>query len=144
MSKVVAKGTALQEEIAAVFTDVAQLVSIDLNEAETETIESDTLDNTDAGVPYSATGRAEGGSVSGEMLLDPALTGHQLFTDKVSDPSTNLPTNYKIVFADSASTEWPFTAAGVTFGGGTVAANDLLRTSFSLKVDKLPTYPASS
>ncbi|MCH7700664.1 MAG: hypothetical protein IID37_03150 [Planctomycetes bacterium] len=85
MSKVIGKGTVLQESIATVFTAIAQIISLDLPEAETETVEADTLDNANAGIPYEATGRTEGGSVSGELYFDPTLAGHQQFTDHLLD-----------------------------------------------------------
>jgi len=141
MAKVVGKGTVLQEEISSVFTAVAQIISIDLPEGETETVEADTLDESGAGIPYEETGRTEGGSLSGEMYLDPALAGHQQFTDKLNDPLTNLPTNYKVIFADSGTTEWPFAAAGVSLGGQ-IVVNDLVKANFSLKLDKIVTYPS--
>lgn len=141
MSKVVSKGTVLAESISSVYTPIAQIISLDLPEGETENVESDTLDNTDPGIPYSPTGRTEGGSLSGEMYLDPALSGHKRFTAKLNSPLTTLPQNYRVQFADSGSTQWPFSAAGVTFGA-TVAVNDLLKASFSLKVNGRITYPA--
>ena len=141
MAKVVGKGTVLQEEISSVYTAVAQIISIDLPEGVSETVECDTLDNANAGIPYGATGRTEGGSCSGEMFLDPALAGHKKFTAKLTAPLTTLPTNYKIIFADTGVTEWIFAVAGVTLGG-TVAVNDLLKATFALKLDEIVAYPA--
>ena len=138
MTKIACKGTALHQEIGTVYTAVAQIISLDLPEAETETYESDTLDNAEAGIPYDPTERTEGGSLSGELFYDPVLAGHQALLELLTTP---VKENWKIVFSDTDSSEWPFSGAGISFGG-TVALNDGLKGSFSIKLDKLPTYPA--
>ena len=51
------------------------------------------------------------------------------------DGSLNL---WQITFADAATSEWSFSGAGVSFGG-TVALNDGLKGSFSIKLATLPT-----
>jgi len=141
MAKIQCKGTVLQQEIASGYTAVAQIISLDLPDMEAETYESDTLDNSDPGIPYSSTGRTEGGSLSGELFYDPALDGHQaLLTLLGAPPSTSE--NWKLVFADAAPTTWSFAGAGFGFGG-TVALNDGLKGSFSIKLDKIPTEFAS-
>lgn len=140
MAIVVCKGTKLQHSISSVLTDLAQIIGMDLPEAETETFESDTLDNSDAGIPYTPTGRSEGGSMSCELFLDPALAGHQELTDDIADPANRLPKDMKIIFANAGATEWPFSAAGVGLGG-TVALADGLKANASFKLSKIPTYP---
>ena len=137
MSKIKSKGTVLQQEISSVFTAVAQIISLDGPEAETETYESDTLDNTGSGIPYDETGRTEGGSQSGELFFDPVLAGHQAITDLLTTPAG---CNWKQIFADTATTEWPFAGAGISFGPR-VALNDGLKASFSIKLDGIVTYP---
>jgi hypothetical protein len=137
MSKIKCKGTALAQEIASVYTTVAQVISLELPTVESETFEADTLDNTDAGIPYQATGRTEGGSCSGELFYDPALQGHQNLTELLRVPQDE---NWKITFADTGSSTWTFTGAGFSLGG-TVALNDGLKASFSIKLDGIPTYP---
>lgn len=137
MTKIPCKGTKLQMTIATVLTDLAQVISIDLPEAESETYESDTLDNEDAGIPYDPTGRTEGGSMSAELFFDPALAGHQAITDLLSSPAK---CNWAVVFADEAHTTWPIPGAGVSFGGS-VALGDGLKGSLSVKLDGIPTYP---
>ncbi|HSG60852.1 MAG TPA: hypothetical protein VLA24_05385, partial [Pseudomonadales bacterium] len=81
MTKVVSKGTVLQQEISSVFTAVAQVISIDQSGAESETFESTTLDTSGAGKEYAQTGYTEGGSLSFELFYDPALAGHQAISD---------------------------------------------------------------
>lgn len=138
MSKIKSKGTVLKQEIASVLTAVAQMISLDLPDMESETYESDTLDNENAGIPYDPTGRTEGGSLSGELFYDPALSAHQSFLSLLTTP---VKTNWSVTFADVAVSTWTFSGAGVSFGG-TVALNDGLKGSVSIKLDKLPTFPS--
>lgn len=137
MAKVKCKGTVLQQELSMVFTAVAQVASLEVTGGESETTEVTTLDTSGAGKEYMATGYSEGGSVSGELLFDPALAGHQAITDLITTPAEQ---NWKIIFADTGATEMAFTGAGVGFDI-TVAQNDALRASFSIKCDQIPTYP---
>lgn len=138
MAKVKCKGTALQQMLGTVYTTVAQVVSIDLPEMESETAECDTLDNANAGIPYMSTGRTEGGSLGGEMFFDPALAGHKSLLALLTTPAAE---SWKLIFADTGLTEWTFSGAGFTFGGA-VALNDGLKGTFNIKLDGLPTFPA--
>lgn len=136
------KGTTLKQIIAGtVYTAVAQLISLDLPDMESETFEADTLDNTDAGIPHKGTGRSEGGSVGFESFLDPALAGHQALLALITTPpAIGSETGWSIVFADTAASEWTFAGAGISIGG-TVALNDGLKMTGGIKVDGLPTFP---
>ena len=137
MAKVVCKGTKLQQELAMVFTDVAQVLSISHDGAESETFDATSLDTTGAGKEYLATGYTEGGSVDCELFYDPALAGHQAITDLLTTPAEQ---DWKLIFADSGTTEAAFTGAGLGVGI-TVAMNDGLKMTVSIKLDQLMTYP---
>lgn len=137
--KTVGKGSVLSIEVATVLTPIAQLTSIDLPEAETETFESDTLDNTDAGIPHEPTGRTEGGSVGFEGFLDPALASHKILTNRLKSPLA--PEGGAITFADAGTTQWAFETAGTTLGGS-IVLNDGVRFTGSLKLSGIPNYPA--
>jgi len=137
MAKVKCKGTVLQQELSMGFTAVAQVVSLEQSGAESETTDVTTLDTSGAGKEYMPTGYSEGGSVSGELFYDPALAGHQAITDLITTPSEQ---NWKIIFADTGTTEMAFTGAGVGFDIS-VQQNDGLRASFSIKNDQIPTFP---
>ena len=136
MAKIKSKGTVFKQDISSVLTAVAQVISLNTSGAETETFDADTLDNSDAGIPYDPTGRAEGGSVDMSLFFDPALIGHQEITDYVTTPAKR---NHSITFADDASTAWTFTAAGLSFGVAVELANGLV-ADVSYKVDKLISY----
>jgi len=135
------KGTALQQCIGTTFTAVTQVISLDLPDTEAETFEADYLDNTAAGIPYKGTGRVEGGSVGFELFLDPVLAAHTyILTELTTPPAIDSEETWKIVFADTGTTEWAFTGAGVGIGG-TVALGDGLKMTGSIKVDGITTFP---
>lgn len=141
MAIIRSKGTALKIEIVSVLTAVANLVSLDLPEGAAETFEADTLDNASPGIPHKATGRVEGGSVGFEGFLDPVLASFQALTDLLTTPvlaTTN--DGASITFSDTAATVWAFTMAGITIGGS-VALNDGVKFSGSIKLDGMVTYP---
>ena len=136
MAKVASKGTVLQQELSSVFTAVAQLTEVGYSGGEVETYDCTTLDS-GVGKLLGQTGYSEGGEVSISGFYDPALAGHQAISDLVAAPADQ---NWKIIFADSANKEMPFTSAGVSWEV-TAAMSDGLKFSSTLKVDGLPTYP---
>ena len=138
MAKVKCKGTVLNQTIATVLTAIAQVISLDGPGMESETYEADTLDNSDAGIPYKPTGRSEGGSLGFDVFFDPALAGHLNLLDLLTRPATET---WQIIFADSGTSEWDFDSAGLSFSP-TVALGDGLKASCSLKLDGLPSFPA--
>jgi hypothetical protein len=137
MAKPTCKGTALQLLIGTVYTAIAQLISLDLPECESETYDADTLDNANAGIPYAPTGRSEGGSLGFELFYDPALAVQQALVALITTPAA---ASWKLLFSDAGASEWTFAGAGISFGG-TVALNDGLKGSGSIKLDGIPTYP---
>lgn len=138
MSFIKCKGTALAQKIASAYVAVSQVISLELPEAESETFEADTLDNTGAGIPYKPTGRSEGGSCSGELFYDPALDSHMDLLELIREPQSE---DWQVTFADTGASTWTFAGAGLSFGG-TVALNDGLKGNFSIKLDGIPTYPS--
>lgn len=142
------KGTTLKREISSVMTAVAQVISMDLPEAEAETFEADHLGNTDAGILYLPTGRTEGGEFGCELFLDPALSGHKQYTADLEDPWTRLNPSaagvgvpHSVTFTDSTPTVWTFNVVGVTLGA-TVALNDGLKANLTLKLNGTVNYPS--
>lgn len=139
--KVACKGTVLAQDLGAgtTYVAVAQVIDIDLPDMEMETYESDTLDNTSAGIPYTPTGRTEGGSFAANVFYDPADASHIEWLGYMAE--TGLPTalsvNCRITFADTGTTAWSFTCAGIG-AGGAVALADGLKLSISGKLDGLP------
>jgi hypothetical protein len=137
MAKIKCKGTKLQQELATILTDVAQVISLEHSGAESETYDSTTLDTVGAFKEYDPTGYSEGGSVDGELFYDPALAGHMSLTDLLTTPAAQ---NWAVVFADALATDMPFAGAGFSFGYA-VDMGDGLKGSFSIKVDGDPGFP---
>jgi hypothetical protein len=140
MAFVKCKGTVLQQTIEAAFVAIGQIIDLDGPGMESETYEADTLDNANAGIPYKPTGRTEGGSLSGNLFFDPVLQAHENYLWYLTNPEVE---QWKIIFADAATTEWPFSGAGVSFSPA-VALNDGLKASFSIKLDGLVTFPGDA
>ena len=144
MAKLKVKGTVLSQGSGTTFTPVAQIVSFGVDGMETETYDSRTLDGT-AGVEYDPTGYVEGGSTTFDLLWDPALAGHQAIGDLVTaaclntDGSANK-TNWKILFANTSSTEMTMVCAGVGMSI-TGDASSGLAASLTLKHSGCPAIP---
>lgn len=139
MSKIKCKGTVLQQTLASSFVAVAQIIDMSGPDMEAQTAECDTLDNANAGIPYMSTGRSEGGSLSGNMFFDPALAGHTHILDLLTTPQSEA---WKLIFADTGTSEWTFTGVGFSFSP-TIALAEGLKASFAIKLDGLPTFPGS-
>ena len=134
MAKVVGKGTIVQHTISASLTAIAQVLSVELSGAESETFDSTTLDG---GVykTYDPTGYSEPGELNLELFLDPALAGHQFITDMMDVPADNA---MKIIFANS--TEQAFTVSGYGVED-TVAMDDGVKRAVTYKIDGDPGWP---
>jgi hypothetical protein len=145
MAKLKVKGTIIEQATGTTYTAIAQVVSFGVNGIETETYDSRTLDGT-VGVEYDPTGYTEGGSVTFDLLYDPALAGHQAITDLATAghlTTNGLPNDqgWKIKFANTSSTELTFVSAGIGVDI-TGDASDGLRSSITLKCDGCPVLPS--
>ena len=145
MAKLKVKGTVIEQASGTTYAAVAQVTGFSISGIETETYDSRTLDGT-AGVEYDPTGYVEGGSVTFDLLYDPALSGHQAITDLAvaAHLTTNgLPNdvNWKVKFANTASTELTFVSSGISVDI-TGDATDGLRSSITLKCDGCPVLPS--
>ena len=122
MALIKSKGTVLTLGIAGAGAAVGQMISIDLPEAEVETFEADTLDNTNAGIPYKASGRIEGGSVGGELFM--AVAGDlapivSFLTSGAANLSPDAAVNTAsfAMTAGSAALTYPCNTAGLSLCG---------------------------
>lgn len=138
MAFVKSKGTLLQYASGNTYATLSQIVSLDGPELQAESVEFDTLDNNAAGIPYEPTGRTEGGKVSGELFFDPALAAHKILTGLLTTPAK---INWNLAFADTNTTDWPFSGADVSLKP-TAALKDGLKAAFSIKLNGIPTLPA--
>ena len=108
MAKNKSKGVILAQEIASVFTAVAQLTSLSLTGSAALYYDSTTLDGS---VPktYDSTGYAETPEFSAEGFYDAGLSGHQSFTDLIETPAA---TNFKITHTDTGASTQTFSTIG--------------------------------
>ena len=144
MAKLKVKGTVIEQAPGTTYTAIAQVTGFTISAIETETYDSRTLDGT-AGVEYDPTGYVEGGSVTFDLLYDPALAGHQAITDlavAAHMTTSGLPNdvNWKVKFANTSSTELTFVSSGIGVDI-TGEASDGLRASITLKCDGCPVLP---
>lgn len=144
MAKLRVKGTVLSQGSGTTYTPVAQIMSFSVDGMETETYDSRTIDGT-AGIEYDPTGYVEGGSTQFELLHDPALAGHQEIHDLVTSACV-LTTgaankvNWKLIFANTPSTEMTMVSAGVGFTiTGDMSSG--LKSSVTLKHSGCPVLP---
>lgn len=131
-----AYGTCLQQEIASVFTDIAQVRSITGPSIAKASIDSTHLKSPN-GWRENVAGLKDGGEVTFELLFDPAETSHQEILDLLDEDQA---TNFKIIWSDDASTEWPF-AATLQSASPTAELDGLLLMSVTLKVSGEITFP---
>ena len=137
MALIKAKGTTLNLGIAGASAAVGQMISIDLPEMEVETFEADTLDTSGAGIPYKASGRIEGGSVGGELFLDPMVSSTAIKSFLISGAANLSPaaaSNTATIVLGDGSTTFTFATAGMSLGG-TVALGEACKGKFSAKLD---------
>ena len=145
MAKLKCKGMVLSQGSGTTFTPVAQIISMGVSGIETETYESRTLDGT-AGIEYDPTGYVEGVSTEFELFHDWALAGHQDIHDLVTSACLTTAgaankVNWKMLAANTSSTEMTFVSAGVGIGI-TAAMNDGLKASVTLKHSGCPVLPS--
>jgi hypothetical protein len=137
----ISKGSVLSADVATVLTAMAEVISIDHSGAESETFKYTNLNTSGAGHEYLATGYSEGGTVDAEIWFLPATASQQIFTDEITTPTTVVANQLdgQITFADTGATTMPFKIAGVGIGVS-VAMDDGVKLSVSLKTNGLPTY----
>lgn len=136
MAKIKGKGTSLKQEISSVYTTIAQLIDLKKGGSKSGTYDSTTLDG-GAAKTKGITGYAEPGTCSGSLFYDPALSGHQSFTDLIETP---VETNFRITYADTGATTQTFAVAGFGFDVD-VVQDDGVKGSFELEITGTAGWP---
>lgn len=134
MAKLKGKGTVLQQTIATVLTDVAQITDIDISGEASLDFDSTTLD----GPVYQTkdlTGYSSPGIVKSGLFFDPALAGHQAIVALMTTPATCV---WKIKYSDSGPSSLTYTSAGVGLDQK-VVANDGLKATLTMNRTGAPT-----
>lgn len=136
MAKNKSKGTALQLEIATVFTTIAGVTSLDGPDPEVKTFDATSLDG-GVGEEVEPTGYVKGGNVSGKLFFDPVAATLQALTDLLLAPAV---VNWKILWSDAATTAWPFAGILKKVKPAAEISNGLL-ADFEIELDGLVAYP---
>ncbi|NBW11012.1 MAG: hypothetical protein EBR82_23575 [Caulobacteraceae bacterium] len=136
MAYVKGKGTIVKHTIASTLTAIAQVMSVSLSGAASQTFDTTSLD-TGVFKTKAETGYSEPGTCELELFFDPALSGHQFITDLIASPATNA---MQITYANSGSTTQSFTACGVEVGV-TVAMDDGVKMKVTYQITGDPGYP---
>jgi hypothetical protein len=136
MAKIVGKGTVISHTIASTLTPIAQVISIALAGAASQTFDDTALDGT-VFMTRSPTGYSAPGTCALELFFDPALTGHQAITDLIAAPASNA---MRVTYANSGATTQSFTTCGVEVGV-TVAMDDGVKMSVTYQISGDPGYP---
>jgi hypothetical protein len=126
--------------VATVLTPVAQVLSIELPDAKEETFEADTLDNPLKGKPKLPTGSADGGSLSAEIYLNPALhSAITTYLNTIHLPSTRPANSGSVVFPGGSNMTFDIAGIGL---GATVALKDGLKGKLTAELDGMGIWHA--
>lgn len=136
MTKIASKGTKLQLSIASVYTDIAQIESLDAPDAEVQVVDVTALDS-GVGMEFKPNGYVNGGASSGSLFYDPVLAVHQALTDLITTPAVAA---WKYIFADAAATVWPFNGT-LTKCQPKASVQEFVKADFNIKLDGMVTYP---
>ena len=139
---VVSKGTVLQMDVAGSLAAVAEVLSVEVSGAKSETFDATTLSQAASGMARHATGFSTPPDVSAELFWLPTNAGHQAITDEITTPTTVVANQLdgKIIYADTGATEMPFKIAGVEVGV-TVAKDDGVKGNVTFTLNGQPTWP---
>ena len=139
---VVSKGSILSVDVATVLTAVAEVLSINVSGAKSETFETHYINQSAAGKTKLATGFADPPTVQAQLFYIPTNTGHQALTDEITTPTIVAANQLdgQITFADSGPSTLPFKIAGIEFGLQ-LAMNDGVKADVTFEVSGQPTWP---
>lgn len=136
MAKTKSKGTAIKLDIATVFTTIAGNINIDGPDPEVKTYDATALDG-GVGEERKPTGYVQGGNVSGKGWMDPVAASFQALTDLLTAPAVS---SWKIVWSDTAATEWPFNGILKKVKPSAEVSRGL-QFDWEIELDGIVTYP---
>lgn len=138
---IVSKGTVLQMDVAGSLAAVAEVISVEISGAKSETFDGTTLSQAASGMVRQANGYSTPPDVSAELFWLPTNAGHQAITDEITTPTIVVANQLdgKIIYADSGSTELPFKIAGVEVGQ-TIAKDDGVKANVTFTLNGQPTW----
>lgn len=125
--KIAGKGSVFKVTIAGTLTAISQVIGISLPTQKHETVEVDTLDNTDAAIPKAPTGRVDVGEVDVELYFDPV--SHAFATSWLNETTiANITKACAILIGSTPRATWSFDVAGIELSGK-IALNEYLKGS---------------
>lgn len=134
MAKLKGKGTVLQQTIATVLTDVAQIIDLALSGEKSESYDARTLDG-GVYLPRELTGFTQPLDLKANLFFDAALAGHQAIVALMTTPAACV---WKLKYSDAGPSSLTFTSAGVGLDQ-TIVGNDGVKGSLTLESTGAPT-----
>jgi len=134
MAKIRGKGTSFLMTVAAAYTAIPNLISVNVSGEKAETYDSTTLDGAVVKTK-DHTGYSEAATISAEAFYDPSNAVMAAWEALIATPANN---NVKITYTDSGPTSVIY--AGVGFGiDKTVVANDGVKATLTCETTGAPT-----
>jgi hypothetical protein len=137
---IISKGTVLQQDVAGSLAAIAEVLSISISGAKSETFEYTNLSQSASGQARLATGFTTPPDIAMELFWLPTNSGHQSITDELTTPTTVAANQLdgKIIYSDA--TELPFKIAGIEVGQ-TFQMNDGVKANVGYTLNGNPTWP---
>ena len=138
---IVSKGTALQMDVAGSLATIAEVISIEISGAKSQTYDYPTINQSASGIPRLANGYSDPPDVSCELWWMPTNAGHQALTDEITTPSVTAAGQLdgNIIYADTGATAVPFKIAGIEVGQ-TSAQAEGVKASVTFTLSGQPTW----
>lgn len=142
MAKLRGKGCALQQTIASVLTDVAQILSLDMSGEKSEDYDSSTLDQALHYKTKELTGYSDPGTAKVDLFFDPALAGHKAIVNLIDGvgftPIAPQTVVWKIKYSDAGPSSITFTGVGHSLDVK-VVQNDGIKATLTMNRTSSPT-----
>lgn len=134
LNKLKSKGVILAQSIAAVYTALAGLMSVDVSGEKNTTTDTTTLDQANAYRTHDPDGYADNATIKADGLYDPAHTTYTALAGLISAPAT---TNFKVTYTDSGPTSaiYPVTGVGID---KKAAVGKMIEASINLQTSGAP------
>ena len=138
----VSKGTVFAMDVAGSLATVAEVLSINVSGAKSETFETHYINQSTSGKTKLATGFSDPPTIQAQLFWLPANAGHQAITDEITTPTIVAANQLdgKITFADTGATELPYKIAGIEVGLQ-FAMNDGVKADVTFETSGQPTWP---
>lgn len=138
----VSKGTVIQMDVAGSLAAIAEVISVEISGAKSETYDGTTLSQSASGMVRLANGYSTPPDISAELFWLPTNSGHQAITDEITTPTVAAASQLdgKILYADSPATELPYKIAGIEVGQ-TINKDDGVKANVTFTLNGQPTWP---